>query len=184
MVSPRPRSSWTVRMSWPSSSRWVTKECRKVWQLTRLAMPARRVAAPGKPQLGRSGRADLTDRANCRPRFSEGHRVRERPSRPRDQHTQPPLPWAGLPPVRSRRATRIYGVESHTAGAPKPTSDGRAWARGRGCRGRYAPRRSRARISRGSRLPCTHARTTTRLSNGRYQSTYGNRRKRSRRAPR
>ena len=55
-------------------------------------------------------------------------------------------------------------------------------ARGRSCRGRYAPWRSRARISRGSRLPCTHPGTTTRLSSGLYQSTYGNRPRRAGRA--
>src|SRR5438477_7125892 len=43
-----PKSSWTVRMSCPSSSRWVAKEWRKVWQLTRLAIPARRVATPDR----------------------------------------------------------------------------------------------------------------------------------------
>src|SRR5262245_24907984 len=41
LTSEWPRSSCTVRMSWLSSRRWVAKEWRNVWQLTRLGMAAR-----------------------------------------------------------------------------------------------------------------------------------------------
>lgn len=45
LTSRCPRSSWIVRRSSPSSSRWVAKEWRNVWQAAGLAMPARRAAA-------------------------------------------------------------------------------------------------------------------------------------------
>jgi hypothetical protein len=38
-------ASWTVRMSWPRSRRWVATECRKVWQVTRLSMLETRAAS-------------------------------------------------------------------------------------------------------------------------------------------
>ncbi len=40
-----PRRSWTAQMSYPSSSRWRAKGCRKVWLVARFAIPAFRTAA-------------------------------------------------------------------------------------------------------------------------------------------
>ena len=45
LTSRCPRSSWTVRMSYPASRRWVAKACRKLWQLAGLGMLALRTAA-------------------------------------------------------------------------------------------------------------------------------------------
>jgi integrase len=45
LTSRWPSSSWTVRISWPSSSRWVANECRKVWHVAGLAIPALRTAS-------------------------------------------------------------------------------------------------------------------------------------------
>jgi hypothetical protein len=45
VVAWSPRSSCTVRMSWPRSSRCVADECRNVWQETRFASPDRMIAS-------------------------------------------------------------------------------------------------------------------------------------------
>src|SRR5207249_8419480 len=45
LTSRWPSSSWTVRMSWRSSSRCVANECRSVCGLARLATPTCRTAS-------------------------------------------------------------------------------------------------------------------------------------------
>jgi hypothetical protein len=45
LTSGWPRSSWTVRMSYPLSSRCVWNECRSVWHPTRFTSPAFRPAS-------------------------------------------------------------------------------------------------------------------------------------------
>ena len=75
-----PRSSWTVRMSWPSSSRWVAKEWRNVWQPGPLAPRVGVLLRESPPELDAVGagldgfalgdRASLADRERRRPRFA------------------------------------------------------------------------------------------------------------------
>lgn len=40
-----PSKTWMVRISVPDSSKCVAKECRKVWQVTRLGILARAAAS-------------------------------------------------------------------------------------------------------------------------------------------
>ena len=40
-----PKRSWTVLMSYPSSNRWVAKECLNVWHVARFVNPALRALA-------------------------------------------------------------------------------------------------------------------------------------------
>ena len=40
-----PKSSWTVRMSYPPSNRWVANECLNVWHVARFVNPALRALA-------------------------------------------------------------------------------------------------------------------------------------------
>src|SRR3989304_3579146 len=83
LTSRCPSSSWTVRMSCPSSSRWVANEWRKVWHVACLAMPARRIAsltARWGTVSGRGGpgpRPGALGHAESRPVQEQCHQARD-----------------------------------------------------------------------------------------------------------
>src|SRR5438477_320316 len=78
VTSACPSSSWTVRMSWPSSRRCVANECRRVWDAeggaaldTFLApLPPPHVREPAPP----TGRVTCLRTATARARFDSTHR--------------------------------------------------------------------------------------------------------------
>ena len=61
-----PRSSCTVRMSWPASSRWVAKLWRRVWQVAGLTIPAGADGLLDRLWRGGLGQVVAADRAPVR----------------------------------------------------------------------------------------------------------------------